>query len=195
MNKIHATVTAALATAGLVLTGCTAGNQVAGTAATSAPVTTIASAPVTAAAPASTPASSSGIAKIGREFWFTYPDGLQIQISSLHKFKVSANAITGTPGMDAVAAQVTVRNGTAKTFDVSGIEVTATWGPDGYQAIEVWDDNTQGSFRGTIPSKRAKTSVFGFEIPRAGIGGPIAIEVRPDANAVYDSAQFEGTAK
>jgi hypothetical protein len=187
------TVATLSALAVLTLAGCSTdppSSFQSGQSATSAPATTL---------PTVEP-SSTGIARVGPNFWFTYPNGLQVQISNLHKFTIDANAITGTPGAQGVAAQVTVRNNTGKTFDVSGTEVSASWGPDGYPATEVWDGTTQGSFRGTIPAGRARTSVFGFEIPRAGIGGPIDVEVKPaniPSNPVdmqYDSAQFEGVA-
>jgi hypothetical protein len=172
----------------LTLTGCTGGGQHATTTPAPAPApTTVVVIPPPAKTP-STPANPT-INKVGQPY--AYPNGLTVTVEDLRQFVISDNAVQGTAKGNAVAVTIAIRNGTSAVFDTSSVEVTASYGPDGQAAGEVYDSGIGAHFSGTIPPRRAKTVTMGFEIPRCCMDG-ILIEIALGSD--YASTFFEGSA-
>lgn len=191
---------AALATVGLVLTGCgsgtTATKQSAGPA--SAPTSAASSsAPASTEPPAveeTTPTPTPdepGIAKIGPTQWFTYEDGLKVQVTKLARKKIGQYASGGQPGGTAVVVTVTIKNGSGKAFDSSLADVKVSHGPNGDEAEQVFDTGIE-EFSGTIPNGRVRTAQYEFAVPKAHYG-QVLVEVAPSWE--HDASHFEGVAK
>ncbi len=165
-----------------------------GTRLTAAATTT---APAAPSAPADTASQAAGsdvtgdVASVGATAWFTYEDGLQVQVTRLHRFTVSEVAAGGRPGDAGVVVSVTIRNGTGRTFDASLAQVSLTSGPDGDQDDSVFDveNGLAGGFEGSIPVGRKVTARYGFAVPRSQLG-TLRVEVAPGFE--YTSSFFEG---
>jgi hypothetical protein len=170
----------------LTLTGCTGGGQHATTTPAPAP-TTVVVIPPSAKTP-STPANPT-INKVGTPY--TFPNGLVVEVEDMRQFVISENPVQGTARGNAVAVTIAIRNGTSAVFDTTSVEVTASYGPDGQAAGEVYDSGTGAHFSGTIPPRRAKTVTMGFEVPRCCMD-QILIEIALGGD--YASTFFEGSA-
>lgn len=192
MNKIYAAL-AALAV--LSTAGC--GGASVATKQSSSPAST--TVPVDSTAPAveestTPPPDEPGIAKVGPTEWFTYEDGLKVQVTKLSRFKIASYAVGGKPGGTGVIVVVTIRNGSKATFDASGGQITVTSGPNGDAADTVYDTDMglNGGFEGSIPPGRAKTVKVGFAVPTSHMG-QIHVEVQPSYE--HNSSFFDGAAK
>lgn len=201
MNKIHAVVAAV---AVLAVAGCGAGSngatkQSAGPSTAPTSSSTAGDAPLDSTTPPAVeettpPPDEPSIAKVGATQWFTYEDGLKVQVTKLSKFKIGQYAAGGTPGGTGVIVTVTIRNGTKATFDTSDVQITVTSGPNGDAADTVYDSDKglAGGFEGSIPAGRVKTARAGFAVP-AGHLGQVQIEIQPSYE--HNSSFFEGAAK
>lgn len=187
---------AALAVTAIITTGCvtpeSATKNEASAAPTSSPIDNPPAEP-DYTPPAETPAPD--IAKVGATEWFTYKEGLKVQVTSLKAFTISENSAGGKPGGSGVIASVKISNGTKAKIDVSLTTLNIAYGPQGDAADEVYDyDRGLGNgFAGSLAPGRAKTAKFGFAVPRKYYNS-ITVEVQPGF-LDYDSAIFEGTVK
>lgn len=198
MNKIYATLTAAVV---LVVAGCGgASNGATKQSTTTAPTSssTAGDAPLDSTTPPAveetTPPPTPdepGIAKVGATQWFTYEDGLKVQVTKLTRKKIGPYASGGSPGGTAVVVTVTIRNGTGKAFDSSLADVKVAHGPNGDQAEQVFDSGIE-EFSGSIPNGRSRTAQYEFAVPKAHYG-QVQVEVAPSWE--HNSSVFEGVAK
>lgn len=140
------------------------------------------------------PEPEPSIAKVGAKQWFTYEDKLQVQVTKMTRFKISAYAAGGKPGDVGVAVTVTIKNSTGSTFDASLAQVNLAVGPNGDEAESVYDSeqNLSGGFTGSIPAGRSKTAKFGFAVPK-GQQSKLIAEVTPSYD--YVGTFFEGSVK
>lgn len=199
MKKITATLTAAVV---LLVAGCGgASNGATKQAAASAPTSssTAGDAPLDSTTPPAVeettpPPDEPAIAKVGATQWFTYEDGLKVQVTKLARFKIGPYAAGGKPGGTGVVVTVTIRNGSKATFDASSVQITVTSGPNGDAADTVYDGDKglSGGFEGSIPAGRVKTAKAGFAVPAAHMG-QIQVEIQPSYE--HNSSFFEGAAK
>lgn len=162
---------------------------------TSAPATAPATTPETSA-PAveeTTPSPEEpSVAKVGATEWFTYDDGLKVQVTKLARYKVGQATATGSAGDPAVVITVTIRNGSKKTADLSLTTLKVAVGANGDQAEEVYDENYGTGFEGSATPGRAKTAKFAFLVPK----GRQALDIEVEPGFLdYDSAHFEGSVK
>jgi hypothetical protein len=138
------------------------------------------------------PPEDPGVAKIGAKQWFTYEDGLQVQVTKARPYKIGQYAAGGKPGGQGVVVTVTMRNGTAAAFDTALVQVELASGPNGTQAEKVYDSsNVDNGFEGSIARGRNKTATFAFAVPKAHLS-QLSIEVIPSFE--HDGAIFEGAA-
>lgn len=198
MNRIYATLTAA---AVLVVAGCGGASSGATkqtaqptTAPTSAAVTPVDTTTPPAREETTPPPEEPSVAKVGATQWFTYEDGLKVQVTRLARFKIGPYAAGGKPGGTGVIVTVTIRNGSKATFDTSSVQITVTSGPNGDAADTVYDSDKglSGGFEGSIPPGRVKTAKAGFAVPAAHMG-QIQVEIQPSYE--HNSSFFEGVAK
>jgi len=143
--------------------------------------------------PTPTP-TDSGIAKVGAKEWFTYTDGMQVQVTKIARFKISEYAAGGKPGDVGVVVTVTVKNGSGEVFDASAVNVQLSAGPNGDEADTVYDSDAgvMGGFEGSIPVGRSKTAKVGFAVPKAQLK-QLVVEVAPSWD--HDASFFEGAVK
>jgi len=125
------------------------------------------------------PPDDPAVAKIGPMQWFTYDDGLKVQVTKL------------TRSGKNVIATVTIRNGTKKTVDLATSQVKMAYGPNGNEAEPVYDMDYGLGFTGTVTPGKAKTARFAFTVPRNQV---VDIEVSPGF-LDYESCHFEGSVK
>lgn len=175
------TTAAALAVAGLALTGCGTGAQQ-GAPAEPATTTTTPAGPAATAEPSppadpTTPAEPS-VARVGQ--WWTYRNGLKVQVARL--------ARSG----QGVVATVTIRNNTDQTVDLALANVDLASGPAGDMAEPTYNMDYGLGLSGSLPVGRSKTARYEFAVPRAQ-QNQIAVEVTPTWD--YDAAHFEGAAR
>jgi hypothetical protein len=137
------------------------------------------------------PPEEPGVAKVGPTEWFTYEDGLKVQVTKLARAKISQYASGGKPGGTAVVVTVTIRNGSGTTFDTSLVTVKVSSGPNGDEAEQVYDTGIE-EFSGSIPKGRAKTARYEFAVPKAHYG-QVLVEVAPSFE--HNGSHFEGAAK
>ena len=196
---------AALAVVGLAVTGCAANEATKQTATTGAsssstPAPTEGDSPFDDTAPPAveetpTPTPEEpGIAKVGATEWFTYEDGLKVQVTKLTRFKIGEYAAGGKPGGTGVIVTVTIRNGTKKVFDANSVQINVTSGPNGDAADTVYDSDKalSGGFEGSVPAGRVKTAKAGFAVPAAHMKD-VQVEIVPSYE--HDPSFFEGAAK
>jgi len=138
------------------------------------------------------PPSEPSIAKVGATEWFTYEDGLEVQVTKLARYKAGQATATGKPGDPAVVITVTIRNGTKATVDLSSTTLNVAYGANGNQAEQIYDENYGEGFTGSATPGRAKTAKFAFAVPKGRQA--LAIEVEPGF-LDYESAHFEGSVK
>jgi hypothetical protein len=134
------------------------------------------------------------ISKVGTTEWFTYEDGVQVQVTKLARYTPSEYNLSDIPkGSVAVAATVTIKNGTDKTFDADLVSVNLATGPNGDQAETTYDsDRGIGSFEGSIPVKRSKTVKYGYVVPKAHLS-QLVLEVTPSFD--HAASFFQGSVK
>lgn len=159
---------------------------------TTAPVETT---PPAVEEPTPTPTpEDSGIATVGAKQWFTYTDGLQVQVTKLTRFKISSTAAGGKPGDVGVIATVTIKNGSGEVFDASMGQISLAAGPNGDEADTVYDSEAgvMGGFDGSIPKGRSKTVKVGFAVSKAHLS-KLVVEVTPSWE--HDASFFEGSVK
>lgn len=201
-RAIFTSMAAGIGVAGLVA-GCAAPTTATKESAQSAPAPNVASSSeptesVTEEPPAveeTTPASEEpSIAKVGATEWFTYEDGLKVQVTKVTRFKIGEYASGGTPGGTGVIVTVTIRNGTKSTADLSLSTLEVAYGANGEQAEQVFDSEhgIGGGFEGSATPGRAKTAKFGFAVPKGRQA--LDIEVAPGF-LDYESVHFEGSIK
>ena len=162
--------------------------------------TTPATAPSTTAPdePAATPEPTQtddapDVAKIGATEWFTYEDGIKVQVTRAKPYKIGSYAAGGKPGGQGVVITVTIKNGSKATFDSDLADVTLASGPNGDQAERVFDSATDGlGFTGSIAPGRSKTAKFAFAVPKAHLS-QLQIEVTPSWE--HEGSLFEGPAR
>ncbi|MDX2972776.1 DUF4352 domain-containing protein [Kribbella solani] len=140
------------------------------------------------------PPDDPGVAKIGATQWFTYEDGLKVQVAKATRYKIGEYASGGTPGESGIIVTVTIRNGTKKTADLSMTTVKLAYGANGDQAEQVFDsEHGVGSgFEGSATPGRSRTAKFAFAVPKGR--QRLDIEVEPGF-LDYESVHFEGSAK
>ena len=133
------------------------------------------------------------VAKVGATQWFTYEDGLKVQVTKVARFKISQYASGGTPGGSGVIVTVTIRNGTKKTADLTLTTVKLAYGANGDQADDVFDSENglDGGFEGSVTPGHARTAKLGFAVPK----GRQAMDVEVQPGFDYESVHFEGSVK
>jgi hypothetical protein len=201
---------AVIATAGLVLTGCGSGATATKQSASPSPASTTSEtyeqcsdgalrvkcddSPPAVDETTTPPPDEPAVAKVGATEWFTYEDGLKVQVTKLARFKIGPYAAGGKPGGTGVIVTVTIRNGSKATFDAGDVTITVTSGPNGDAADTVYDSDKglSGGFQGSIPAGRVKTAKAGFAVPAAHMG-QIQVEVQPSYE--HNSSFFEGAVK
>lgn len=147
--------------------------------------------PPAVAEPESTPEPEpeGTITQIGPDEWFTYEDGLQVQVTKVTSVQL-ADFGTDDPGGPGVEVTVTVKNGTGSAFDLNLASVGLHAGPNG-DAMEQAYGNHHWGFRGRIPATKAATTQFDFAVPTE-MQGALLIEVAPSWD--HRASFFEGTA-
>ncbi|HET9348050.1 MAG TPA: hypothetical protein VFO13_02810, partial [Arthrobacter sp.] len=147
--------------------------------------------PLAPAEPEPTPEPEAGdaIAQVGPEEWFTYEDGLQIQVTKVTSVQL-ADFGTGDPGGPGVEVTVTVKNGTGSAFDLNLASVDLHAGPNG-DTMEPAYGNDHWGFEGSIPPKKAATTQFDFAVPTE-MQGELRIDVTPSWD--HPASFFEGAA-
>lgn len=134
-----------------------------------------------------------GVAKVGVSQWFTYEDGLKVQVTKVSRFTIGRYSAGGKPGDKGVEVTVTIKNGTGEVFDSELATVELASGPNGDQAESVFDGDRglSGGFTGSIPVGKSKTAKYGFAIPK----GHKAVEIEVAPSWEHNGSHFEGTVK
>jgi hypothetical protein len=147
--------------------------------------------PPAVAEPESTPEPEpeGTITQVGPDEWFTYEDGLQVQVTKVTSVQL-ADFGTDDPGGPGVEVTVTVKNGTGSAFDLNLASVGLHAGPNG-DAMEQAYGNHHWGFRGRIPPTKAATTQFDFAVPTE-MQGELLIEVAPSWD--HQASFFEGAA-
>jgi hypothetical protein len=127
--------------------------------------------------------------QVGPDEWFTYEDGLQVQVTKVTSVQL-ADFGTDDPGGPGVEVTVTVKNGTGSAFDLNLASVGLHAGPNG-DAMEQAYGNHHWGFRGRIPPTKAATTQFDFAVPTE-MQGELLIEVAPSWD--HQASFFEGAA-
>lgn len=197
-TQYRRTAAAFAAVLALTVAGCGGGQQAtkqsganppASTAPTSAPTSTD-TVPPAAEETTATPDEPS-VAKIGATQWFTYEDGVKVQVTKAVRYKIGPYASGGTPGGPGMVVTVTIRNSSKATVDLSGATVKATYGSNGDEAEQVFDETYGSGFSGTATPGKAKTAKFAFALPKGRQS--VDIEVAPGYE--YNTSHFEGSVK
>lgn len=140
----------------------------------------------------STPPDDPTVAKVGATEWFTYEDGLKVQVTKVARYKVGEATATGSPGDPAIVVTVTIRNGSTKTADLSMTTLKVAYGANGDQAEQVYDENYGTGFEGSATPGKAKTAKYAFLVPK----GRHALDIEVEPGFLdYESAHFEGSVK
>jgi hypothetical protein len=109
---------------------------------------------------------------------YKYENGVQVAITKVSK----------RPGI--VAFTIKITNGSDQIIDGGGTYVTASYGKDGTPADESYDYDNY--IQGKVLPKRAKSAVWGFEIPDKQ-RGDVVLEVTPSWGDIdYGPAIFQG---
>jgi len=138
------------------------------------------------------PEEEPGVAKVGATQWFTYEDGLKVQVTKLARYKAGQATATGKTGDPAVVLTVTIRNGTKATADLSLTTVKLAYGANGNEGEQIFDENHGSGFSGSATPGKAKTAKFAFLVPKGR--QVLDIEVQPGF-LDYESVHFEGSVK
>jgi hypothetical protein len=197
MGHRRSTTAAAGLVVGLVLTvlGCSAGgNGLPTTGGTD-------SGPATASTSAgtSTPTDSSEIPRrVAPDQQFSldetaqYNDGLQIEIAGTvaDRAKRTDRGAEATHG-EIVIASVRIENGTAETFLVADVLISASYGVDkDAQIIIDKTDQLQSGFRGPIKKGDEQIATIGFAVPFSELA-KVTLVVDPNDD-VHDPVSFTG---
>ena len=86
---------------------------------------------------------------------------------------------------------VRVTNKSGKTISVDGANGNLVYGPDGDQAEQIYDTNTD-PMQGRIVSGKAKTGTYGYAIPKQHLD-EVQLEFSWDGNVEHDAAIFIGS--
>jgi len=138
--------------------------------------------------PTPEPEPEDTIAQVGTDKWFTYEDGLQMQVTKVTSMQL-ADFGTDDPGGPGVEVTVTVKNGTGSAFDLTRSSVGLYAGPNGDTMEQAYGNNHWG-FEGSIPPTKAATTQFDFAVPTE-MQGELLIEVAPswDHQASFSRAR------
>lgn len=197
-TQYRRTAAAFAAVLALTAAGCGAGQQAtkqsganppASTVPTSAPTSTDTVTP--AAEETTTTPDEPSVAKIGAAQWFTYEDGVKVQVTKAVRFKIGPYAAGGTPGGPGMVITVTIRNGSNATVSLDGATVKATYGANGDEAEAVYDQDYGDGFSGTATPGKAKTAKFAFALPK----GRQAVDIEVAPGYEYNPTHFEGSLK
>jgi hypothetical protein len=168
----------------------TASGSEAGTKAESGRPATFGTPPVVAElGPTPEPEPEDPIAQVGPDKWFTYEDGLQVQVTEVTSMQL-ADLGTDDPGGPGVEVTVTVKNGTGSAFDLTRSSVGLYAGPNGDTMEQAYGNNHWG-FEGSIPPTKAATTQFDFAVPTE-MQRELLIEVAPSWD--HQASFFEGAA-
>jgi hypothetical protein len=139
--------------------------------------------------PTPEPELENTIAQVGPDEWFTYEDGLQVQVRKVTSVQL---AVFGTddPGGPGVEVTVTVKNGTGSAFDLNRASVGLYAGPNG-DTMEQAYGNDHWGFEESIPPTEAATTQIDFAVPTE-MQGELLIEVAPSWD--HHASFFEGAA-
>ena len=129
------------------------------------------------------------IAQVGPDEWFTYEDGLQVQVTKVTSVQL-ADFGTDDPGGPGVEVTVTVKNGTGSAFDLNLASVGLHAGPNGDAMKQAYGNHHWG-FRGRIPPTEDATTQFDFAVPTE-MQGELLIEVALSWD--HQASFFEGGA-
>jgi hypothetical protein len=137
------------------------------------------------------PPDDPSVARVGATEWFTYENGLKVQVTKLTRFKLGDGFTAGKKGDPGVKVTVTVKNGSKQTVDLSSTTVNLSYGTDGAQAEQTYDiTSSADGFPGSVTPGRTKTATFMYVVP-AGKQA-IAVEVEPGF-LDYEACHFEGS--
>lgn len=197
MKRIVSTLAATLA-AGTILAGCTT---------VGAEKQTVDSAPGNTA-PAATEETKTAsdsdadtdtdtiaaIGVIGEGEWFTYADGIQVQVTSAERYNIGQYAAGGQPGDIGVIVTVVMNNGSDGVFDTGQSDVGLSFGSDGVDADTVFDSshNLGSGFEGSIVPGRKKTARYAFAVAGKNNLSNLIVEIEPSWD--HDSSFFQGKA-
>jgi hypothetical protein len=135
------------------------------------------------------PAPDPGIAAVGPDEWFTYEDGLEVQVTGVESMTLGQNAFTGSPGDPGAIVTVTIKNGTPGVFDASLADVLVTYGPNGDPTEREYDEV---GFTGSLPPGEVGTAQYDFGVIPLEMQSDLLIEVIPSFE--HESSFFEGAA-
>jgi hypothetical protein len=139
--------------------------------------------------PTPKPEPDATIAQVGPDEWFTYEDGLRVQVRKVTSVQL-ADFGTDDPGGPGVEVTVTVKNGTGSAFDLNRASVGLYAGPDRDTMEQAYGNDNWG-FEGSIPPREAATTQFDFAVPTE-MQGELLIEVAPSWD--HHASFFEGAA-
>ncbi|HEX6577875.1 MAG TPA: hypothetical protein VF082_05850 [Jiangellaceae bacterium] len=139
--------------------------------------------------PTPEPEPGDTIAQVGPDEWFTYEDGLQVQVTKVTSVQL-ADLGTGNSGGPGVEVTVTVKNGTGSAFDLTRSSVGLYAGPN-RDTMEQSYGNDHWGFEGSIPATKAATTQFDFAVPTE-MQGELRIDVTPSWD--HPASVFEGAA-
>jgi hypothetical protein len=135
------------------------------------------------------PEPESEIAKVGPDEWFTYEDGVEVQVTKVEPYTLGEYAMVGNPGDPGVIVTVTIKNGTSAVFDATLADVQVTYGPNGDTTEREYDE---AGFTGSIPPGRAATAKFDFAVVPTEHHDELLIEVSPSWD--HQPSFFQGSA-
>lgn len=138
------------------------------------------------------PAEDAGVASFKEKY--RYPDGLIVEVirAQQHSMTDSDYASGDEPaGTPYKVLSVRIMNGTKARLDATEASATLTYGPDGEESSSVAGSKVPG-MTGSILPGRAKTSGWGFIIPKKYLGD-VQFEFTPDWN--HEPAIFAGSVK
>ncbi|MBD3932494.1 DUF4190 domain-containing protein [Streptomyces chumphonensis] len=117
----------------------------------------------------------------------SYPDGLEVAVSSPTPYTPSDTAAGHSPGNETVTVEVTVVNGTDERQDL-GLVVVDAKDASGRTAEPVFDTGIEG-LQGTLLPGDESVATYAFDLP-PDAADELTIEVTPDFD--HDSALWNG---
>ncbi|MGH9248062.1 MAG: hypothetical protein ACRD0W_00865 [Acidimicrobiales bacterium] len=173
----------------MIVTGCASGKG--------ANLAETSPAPTTQAAPDQTPPAvpesepvpekDAGVAAVGSDQWFTYDDGIELQVTALEPMTLGEYALTGNRGDPGVVVVVTISNGSDAVFDAALADVLLSHGPNGDAAEREYEEP---GFTGSIPPDQTLTARYDFGVVPVEHYGDILVEASPSWD--HEPAFFTG---
>lgn len=95
-----------------------------------------------------------------------YPDGVAVEVTRIKQTKVTASGYAEglEEGDPYTTLSVRVKNGSGATIDVNLASAQMVYGPDGDEAVSVFDEGIDAMEGKVLPGK-SKTGEYGFAVP------------------------------